>query len=231
MSRPVSSIGVVVPVHDGERYLAECIQSVLDQRHPALEIHVVDNASTDGTGEVARSFPSVRYHRLEEKGLAKALNYGIDHSIGEFLAFLDADDLWTPNRLSRQLDAFAREPDLDIVFGYIEQFVSPELDEATKATLAVTNQPLPGRHKCAMVIRRESFRRVGPFEPTVDMGDFLDWYMRARDLGLREIVLPEIVARRRIHTTNMGHTDRAKRVEYVRVLKRNLDRRRGLAGR
>lgn len=81
-----------------------------------------------------------------------------------------------------------------------------------------------------MVIRRESFRRVGRFEPTVALGDFIDWYMRARDLGLREIMLPEVVARRRIHTCNMGYTDRAKRVEYVRILKRGLDRRR-LAGR
>lgn len=227
----MQSVSVVIAVHNGERYLADAIGSVLAQRYPALEIHVVDNASTDGTGEVARSFPSVRYHRLEEKGLAKALNYGIDHSTGALLAFLDADDLWTPNRLSWQLEALAREPELDIVFGHIEQFVSPELDEATKARLAVRNERVPGRHKGAMVIRAESFRRVGPFAPTVDMGDFLDWYMRARDLALREIVLPEIVMRRRIHTTNMGRTDRAKRVEYARILKRSLDRRRGLAGR
>lgn len=231
MRHAVPLVSVVIPVHNGERYLAECIQSVLDQMHPALEIHVVDNASTDGTAEIARAFPSVVYHRLEEKGLAKALNYGIGKATGDVLAFLDADDLWTPNRLSLQLDALGREPDLDVVFGHIEQFISPELDEASKAKLAVTNARVPGLHKCAMVIRSESFRRVGPFEPTVDMGDFVDWYMRARDLGLRETMLPEVVARRRIHTSNMGHTDRAKRVEYARVLKRGLDRRRGLIGR
>ena len=231
MSPAAPSVSVVVPVHNGERYLAECVRSILDQEHPALDVHVVDNASTDGTADVARSFPSVRYHRLEEKGLAKALNYGIDHSTGDVLAFLDSDDLWTPNRLVLQLDALARDPDLDVVYGHIEQFVSPELDEATKAKLAVRDERMPGRHKSAMVIRRESFRRVGPFEPTIDMGDFIDWYMRARDLGLREVVLPEVVARRRIHTSNMGHTDRAKRVEYARILKRSLDRRRRLAGR
>lgn len=230
-SRAVPSVSVVIPVHNGEKYLAESIRSVLEQRHPALELHVVDNASTDRTADVARGFPSVRYHRLEEKGLAKALNYGIERSTGELLAFLDADDVWTPDRLSWQLDALAREPDLDVVFGHIEQFISPELDDATKAGLTVTNRPVPGLHKCAMLIRMESFRKVGPFEPTVDMGDFLDWYMRARDAGLREKMLSETVALRRVHTENMGHTDRAKRVEYVRILKRSLDRRRGLTGR
>lgn len=231
MNHAAPSVSVVVPVHNGERYLAECIRSILEQRHPALDVHVVDNASTDGTADVARSFPSVRYHHLEEKGLANALNHGIEHSTGEVLAFLDCDDLWTPNRLALQLDALARDPDLDVVYGHVEQFVSPELDDATKAKLAVRDARMPGRHKTSMVIRRESFRRVGPFEPTIDMGDFLDWYLRARDLGLREVVLPEIVSRRRIHTSNMGHTDRANRVEYVRILKRSLDRRRGLARR
>ncbi|MEZ5735857.1 MAG: glycosyltransferase family A protein [Novosphingobium sp.] len=224
------SVSVVIPVHNGEKYLAESIESVLGQSYPATEILVIDNASTDGTGVVAQSFPQVSYHRLEEKGLAKALNYAIERCCGGLLAFLDADDLWTPDRLEKQLDALAHQPDLDIVFGHVEQFVSPELDEEAKARLVIRDKLVPGRNKSAMLIRMESFRRAGPFAPEAQMGDFIEWYMRARDSGLEELMLEDVVCMRRIHGNNMGYTDRDNRVEYVRAIKRGLDRRRGMAG-
>src|SRR5262249_5192429 len=127
-----------------------------------------------------------------------------------------------------QLRAFDRQPDLDIVFGHVEQFVSPELDEAAKAKLVIRDKLLPGRNYSAMLIRIESFWRVGSFAPAKDFGDFIDWYMRARDFELRELMLQDVVYLRRIHGSNMGYTDRAKRVEYVRAIKRGLDRRRGM---
>ena len=226
MTPEAPDISVVVPVHNGERYLAECIQSVLDQRHGALELLVVDNASTDATADVARAFPTVRYFHLPDKGLSRALNHGLEHCRGGFLAFLDADDLWTPNRLALQLETFARNPEVELVFGHVEQFISPELEESVKAKLSIRHKLLPGRHRGTMLIRTESFRRVGPFEPSVDYGEFLDWYMRAAEQHIRDVMLPEVVTLRRVHGANLGYTERNRRVEYARVLKRGLDRRR-----
>jgi glycosyltransferase involved in cell wall biosynthesis len=223
-------ISVVVPVHNGARYLAECIQSVLDQRHAALELLVVDNASTDATAEVARAFPAVRYFHLPDKGLSRALNHGLEHCRGGFLAFLDADDLWTPNRLALQLETFARNPEVELVFGHVEQFISPELEESAKAKLGVRHTLLPGRHRGTMLIRTESFWRVGPFEPSVDYGEFLDWYMRAAEQHIRDVMLADVVTLRRVHGANLGYTERNRRVEYARVLKRGLDRRRRSSG-
>jgi glycosyltransferase involved in cell wall biosynthesis len=202
---------------------------VLDQRHAKLEVLVIDNASTDATAEVARRFASIRYFHLPEKGLCTALNHGLEQCQGEFLAFLDADDLWSPGRLAVQLEAFARDPAVEMVFGYVEQFISPELDESVKATLSIRNRHLPGRYRGSMLIRRESFWRVGPFEPSLDYGEFIDWYMRAQELKIREVMLPDVMTQRRIHGANFGYTDRHKRVEFARVLKRGLDRRRRLS--
>ena len=223
-------VSVVIPVYNGERYLAECIRSVLDQGRAALEVFVVDNGSTDGTADVARAFAAIRYFHLPDKGLSKALNLGIEHSRGAFLGFLDADDLWPPNRLAAQLEAFARDPALDMVFGHVEQFLSPELDEAAAARLHIRDRRLPGRYRGGMLIRTDSFRRVGPFEPSMDFAEFIDWYMRAAEHRLREAMLPEVVTLRRIHGANMGYTERNRRVEYARVLKRGLDRRRRSSG-
>jgi glycosyltransferase involved in cell wall biosynthesis len=226
MTPVAPDISVVIPVHNGERYLAAAIQSVLDQRHAGLELLVIDNASTDATADVARSFSSIHYFHLAEKGLCNALNHGLERCRGPLLGFLDADDLWTPNRLAVQLEAFAGDPAVEMVFGYVEQFISPELDEADKAKLSIRNQHLPGRYRGSMLIRSESFWRVGPFEPSVRYGEFLDWYMRAKEHNIREVMLPDVVALRRIHGANLGYTDRDRRVEFARVLKRGLDRRR-----
>jgi glycosyltransferase involved in cell wall biosynthesis len=228
MTATAPDISVVIPVHNGERYLAESIQSVLDQGHAALELLVIDNASTDATANVAGTFSSIRYFHLPDKGLSKALNYGLERCRGAFLGFLDADDLWSPNRLAVQLEAFASNPALEMVFGHVEQFISPDLEESAKAKLSIRDKHLPGRYRGTMLIRKESFWRVGPFEPSTDFGEFIDWYMRAADHKIRELMLPDLLTLRRIHGANMGYTDRHKRVEYARVLKRGLDRRRRL---
>jgi glycosyltransferase involved in cell wall biosynthesis len=228
MSSNTPEVSVVIPVHNGEKYLAESIHSVLAQEQVAVEILVVDNASTDGTPAVAGMFPSIRYFHLEEKGLAKALNYGVEQCRSTFLSFLDADDLWKPNKLVKQLEAFAEDPELEMAFTHIEQFISPELPEPVKATLSIRDARLPGRVKSTLLIRRQSFWKVGPFETTTELADFIDWYMRAEEQRLKELMLPDVLALRRIHGANLGYTDRDKRIEYVRVIKRGLDRRRRL---
>jgi glycosyltransferase involved in cell wall biosynthesis len=229
MTLVAPDISVVIPVHNGERYLAESIRSVLDQDHAALELLVIDNGSTDATADVARTFSSIRYFHLADKGLSKALNYGLERCRGAFLAFLDADDLWPPNRLAVQLEAFARNPAVEMVFGNVEQFISPELEESAKAKLSIRDKRLAGRYRGSMLIRKESFWRVGPFEPSMDFAEFIDWYMRAAEHKIREMMLPDVLTLRRIHGANLGYTDRSKRVEYARVLKRGLDRRRRLS--
>jgi len=222
-------VSVVIPVHNGERYLAKSIQSVLDQGHAALELLVIDNASSDATASVAGEFPVVRYFHLPDKGLSKALNYGLERCRGAFLGFLDADDLWSPKRLALQLEAFASNPEVEMVFGHVEQFISPDLEESARAKLSIRDKHLPGRYRSSMLIRKESFWKVGPFEPSVSYGEFLDWYMRAAEHKIREVMLPDVLTLRRIHGANMSYTDRQNRVEYARLLKRGLDRRRRLS--
>lgn len=222
------AISVIIPVHNGEKYLAESIQSVLDQNHAALEIVVVDNLSTDASADIARSFGAVKYNYLAEKGLVNALNHGIEKSAGEFLAFLDADDLWKPDKLALQLDVFQQKPDTDLVFGHVEQFVSPELEEPLKSQLLIRDKELPGYFRGSMLVRKESYLRAGQFDTATDYGDFIDWYMRTQEQGLKEVLLPDVLVMRRVHGENMGYTDTSRRIDFVRVLKRGLDRRRRL---
>jgi glycosyltransferase involved in cell wall biosynthesis len=219
-------VSVVIPAYDAERYLCEAIESVLRQTHPPLELIVVDDGSSDRTSEIALGFGgSVQCVRQSHAGVGAALNRGIAMSRGALLAFLDADDLWTEDKLALQLDALERAPELDIVFGYVRTFHSPELTAEQRSRIELQEKPIPGIYKGTMLIRREAFLQVGPFATQWKLGDFVEWYARAVDTALTSSMLPEVVAHRRLHLTNTGIRDHDSRSDYVRILKRVLDRR------
>jgi hypothetical protein len=124
------TVSVVIPTFNSARYLREAIRSVLEQTHRVLELIVVDDGSTDTSVATASRFGApVRVLRRAHAGIGASRNVGIAEAQGEFVALLDADDVWEPSKLARQLALFEAEPDLDIVFGGVEQFVSPELQD------------------------------------------------------------------------------------------------------
>jgi len=224
------TVSVVIPAFNAEKYLAEAIDSVLKQTVPVTEIVVVDDGSTDRTADIVRAYGEpVRYYHQSNHGVGHACNRGASLAGGEFLGFQAADDLWAAEKLERQLDAFARRPDLDFVFAHVQQFVSPELSDAERASVHCPEQPMAGYLAAAMLVRRAAFERVGPLATHVGVGDFIDWYDRARSLGLKEVVLPEILLKRRIHTTNLSLRHGGGRAEFARVLKGVLDRKRRAA--
>jgi hypothetical protein len=122
--------------------------------------------------------------------------------------------------------AFEREPGLDMIFGFAQQFYSPELREQDAEMIKRLEKPMPGYVPGTMLIKRSSFDRAGPFAVHWHVGEFIDWYLRATDLGLRQALIPEIVLKRRVHTTNLGVRERESQTDYVRILKASLDRRR-----
>lgn len=227
MAEKDNSISVIIPVYNGERYLAEAIESVRSQTYQPLEIIVVNDGSTDGSAEVAKRFaPAVQYCYQPNRGAAAARNHGIKLAQGKFLAFLDADDLWVANKLAYQIQTFNDDPFLDMVFGHVQQFHSPELDKAVKQQIKIPQEVIPGQHVGAMLIKRDSFVRVGNFNTDLELTELIDWYARAEEVGLNSLMLPEVVMKRRLHKASQGTYKRQHRQEYVHVLKAALDRRR-----
>jgi glycosyltransferase involved in cell wall biosynthesis len=199
-------VSVVIPVRNGAKYLGEAIHSVLvsdlRQGHADLEVIVVDNASTDASRVLAESFGSpVRVIAEPQPGAANARNSGVNLAQGDYLAFLDADDLWAPTKLQRQLDELEASPDLDLVFTHGENFLSPELTPAQRNVVVCDPEITPFILPSAMLARRQSFLRVGPL-PNLREGEFIAWYGLALSMGIRSHIIPEPLLRRRVHLSN-----------------------------
>ena len=220
-------VSVIIPVYNGERYLAEAIGSVLTQTIQPREIIVVDDGSTDGSTAVAERFSGqVQLYRQKNRGASSARNRGIEVSEGSFLAFLDADDLWLPDKLECQWREIHALSGVDMVLGTVVQFISPDVAFEKGPQLRKDREAGPAYLMGAMLVRRDSFFRVGLLNETLQLGEFIDWFQRARDMGLRWKVMDSVVLKRRIHLTNQGITKRANRKDYVSVLKMALDRKR-----
>ena len=223
-------VSVIIPVYNYARYLGEAIESVLSQTYQHLEVIVVDDGSTDQSGDVARGFEGrgVRYCHQVHAGIGPARNKGVELAQGEFLAFLDADDRWQLEKLERQLSAFEKDPELEMCFGQALQLQNgPEWEAGVKSDKRhEVAGMVPGMVPGTMLIKRVAFLRVGEFQGGWKVGEFIDWYARAVELKLRSLVLPELLLWRRIHDSNQGVRERQSVTDYARVLKAKLDRKR-----
>ena len=110
------SVSVIVPAHNAAKTLVPVLEAVYAQTFPVLEVIVVDDGSEDDTATLLRErFPQVKYVRQDQQGVSAARNRGAAEACGQYLAFLDADDVWHPDKLARQVPVFEQEPDLDLL--------------------------------------------------------------------------------------------------------------------
>lgn len=220
-------ISVILCVFNGEKYLCESIQSILSQTYHPIELIVVDDGSTDKSGDIVKSFPEVQYLFQNNTGLPSARNNGIRAAKGKYIAFIDADDLWLPEKLALQIAAYNVDPDLEIVTGFVKQFISPEIDEDIKAKLNLPNKLLPGYSTIAMLVKHDLFEKVGLFPEESIIVETISWFARAMEFRLKIKVLPDLVAMRRIHGNNISiKYKQEKNKAIIQILKSSIDRRR-----
>jgi len=220
-------VSVMIGVYNGSAYLGEAIESVLAQSHRPLELIVVDDGSDDGSGSIARAYGEpVRCITQERGGMAAARNRAVGEAGGDYFAFLDADDRFRPHKIERQLSFFASDPALDAVFGHVTEFLSPDLDDAARSRLRRPVDDMPWPTPNLMLVKRDSFFKVGLFSTELKVGIGLDWYARAMEAGLKTVVPVIVVLERRLHADNNGIRQSEQRPQYLHVLKASLDRRR-----
>jgi hypothetical protein len=218
-------LSVVIPVLNGERFVAEAVSSVLAQGYPSLEIIIIDDGSTDGTEAAVRRLPcDVHYFKQENLGPAAARNRGIRDAAGDFVAFLDVDDLWPEHTLVTLMAEMLEHPEIDVVRGYSQVM---EYDQATGTYEYRGNPKESFPYSIATaVFRKRAFDRVGWFDKTLLYGEDTDWFNRAQELEVPMKRIEAVTLHVRRHGLNMTHEKTLVELNMLRVLKKSLDRRR-----
>jgi glycosyltransferase involved in cell wall biosynthesis len=227
MRPPWPRISAIIPVFNGERYLAHALASVRGQTLPPAEIIVVDDGSTDGSAMIAVA-AGARLIQKANGGVASARNHGLKAATGDFIGFLDQDDVWPSGRLADQAEALAQHPAAGIVSGRIR----------------VLEGTIPGRRWSnvgdrelsvalnlnAALIRRAVFETIGPLSESLGSADDIEWYNRARDFGVRIHQIDTVTLLYRWHGANTSREFSRLAGDIVSALKVTLDRRRHRGG-
>ena len=219
-------IAVVIPAYNAGKFIEETIQSVFKQTYAPAEIIVVDDGSTDNTREIVSAYDEITYCRQTNQGTAAALNTGIKKARSEYLALLDHDDIWLPGKLAKQVELLESDDSVNMVFTMIENFFSSWIPDELKTKIEISDSPLVGIHKSTLFIRRADFLEVGLFSTESHTQELLDWFARAKEKGLKEKVIREVLAKRRIHGTNQTLLNKEMKNDFPKVIKAILDRRR-----
>jgi glycosyltransferase involved in cell wall biosynthesis len=214
-------LSVIMPLYNGAAFVAEAVQSVMAQLRPEDEIVIADDGSTDGGGDLAAAFSQVRVVRKVHTTIGDSVNQAIAAAKGDWLAFIDHDDRWRPQKRALQMAAFAADPTLALVFTHAANFTTVEENGAKKD---IFSAPKPAMTRPSLMLRREAFDRVGPFSSDPQVDEFIAWFARAAQLGLRSCVLPQVLYERRIHGGNFTLTRTAQvHARYFHALKGALE--------
>lgn len=217
---PGPSVSAIIPVYNGERFLATALESVLAQDYAPFEVVVCDDGSTDSTPELLASYPTLTVVRQENLGAAAARNAAVAASAGELVAFFDADDEWPANRLTLQARYLVEHPEAGCVLGRQEWLNPPPW-----LTRDARFGDLDGIPLLSAMIRRSVFDDLGGFDPTFRVAEDTDLLIRMRERGIDIAILPEIILYRRFHGANLT-AERSSPSALVRSLRQKLERER-----
>lgn len=217
-------VSVIIPVFNGERYLAEALASIWAQDYRPLEVIVIDDGSTDRTAEIARSNPAVIYVYQPNQGHGAAKNAGIVKATSDFVAFLDADDLWLPRKLTAQIEYLLSHPGT----GYVIAHMDVLLESGVAWPVFLNRQHYLSNPPCflpsALLTCKSVFKQIGGFDTSYRHANDGDWFFRARDAGISMGLLPEVLVRKRIHGDNLSY-DKLIMLETMRVVRNSIKRK------
>ncbi|MCB8967317.1 MAG: glycosyltransferase [Ardenticatenaceae bacterium] len=225
----MSLVSVIIPTYNRAQFIVQTVESVLGQTYSPLEIIVVDNNSTDDT--IERLQPYQKHIKLitepqQGMGGAYARNAGIKQAHGEYIGFLDSDDLWYPQKIEKQMALFAQNPhiawnytDSELFDGYTGQVIYTQskrhsLQEGDILRSLFVKNFIPS---ITPLIRRDVFQMVGVFFP---LHKSTDWDMMLRIASLYPIqIVPEVLASFRQHSNNVtSETGGQKAIESIQIV-------------
>lgn len=209
------TVSVIIPTYQHAQFISDAIQSVLDQTYRDFEVIIINDGSTDRTAEILDGYSDrVTVITQPNRGLPASRNVGINHSLGEFVAFLDADDFWLSNKLEKQVQLMNEDPDLGLIFtnatvlsgaitkGTIFDLVTPKSGWVEKELFQDNFMPMP-----TILVRRSCFKSVGLFDENLRSCEDYDLWLRISHL-YPVAYIDEPLACYRIGSSQMSQDDK-----------------------
>jgi glycosyltransferase involved in cell wall biosynthesis len=220
-------VSVIIPVYNGDKFLEEAIKSVLSQEYDSLECIVVDDGSIDDSAAVAKKFEQVVYLYQDNAGVASARNRGVRNASGEYLAFLDADDLWDHKKLAIQIRYLERNPELGYSLTKHSLFLADGMQELPAwVRKHQFDQKMTAYIPSALVVRKSVFEAVGEFNEHYKIGDDTDWFLRARDAGIKLGIIEDVLLYKRVHPQCLSSQTELAKKNLLKLVKASLQRAR-----
>jgi glycosyltransferase involved in cell wall biosynthesis len=215
-------VSVVIPTYNSEKYVGEALESIFTQTMALSEVICVDDASSDKTVSLIKSqFPRAKIIlNSKNAGPGYCRNQGILNSTGTFVAFLDSDDCWAPDKTEEQTQLFRADQAMEMVGGLTENF------EMQGGKHQLTPVPYFNAYMSSFIIKRETFKKIGLFNADLRLSEDQDWFLRAREGDVKMKILDRTVLMKRIHESNMTKDISFQESGMIDVLKKSLDRRR-----
>ncbi len=215
-------ISVMMPTYNNAKYIKQALESIYAQNYSNIEIIVVDDGSTDNTKEILQQYKDIKYFYIEHKGISVARNTALENAKGEYIAFLDSDDYWLPNKLNTQMQYFKDHPDCEIVFTKYENFFEDEKLKTNKRAMhekmmeKFLKQYLP-----SSIIKKELFEKYGNFDENFSGVEDTEFLYRLLKKGVSiSHIIPEVFYIRRIHGQNVTLNYNQDTVKYITAILR-----------
>jgi glycosyltransferase involved in cell wall biosynthesis len=213
------SIAVIIPVRNGTAHLRETIQCVLAQGHPDVQIVVVDDGSSDGSGALAREMGCCTVLETAGIGPAGARNLAIRESRSELLMFLDSDDLLGADAFRASVDALLSAPDAGFAQGYVQNFMV-----RADGTINIFTRPYRYINIGSGVWRRSVFERLGLFDESLRYCEDLDFFMRCWEQDIPKVLIDTLILLYRRHPGNMTRGLQGVEFGTVRAFRKRIER-------
>lgn len=233
---PAPLVSVVMATYNMGRYLPEALESALSQDYPAIEVRIVDDGSSDDTPQVLerwRGDTRVHVHRQANAGQTRAKNQGIADSRGAFIAFLDADDVWLPGKLRRQMALFAAHPEVGVVYSDYE-CMDGDGRPLPKGPTPMRRGRITGPllidnfvSFSSSVVRRSCLEACGAFDESLEMGIDYELWLRLSARYAFDFV-PQATLRYRIWPGSMSKNFKKRYASAIRIMEGFLERHPGV---
>jgi len=222
-------VSVIIPVHNCERYVGCAIQSAINQTHRPIEVIVVDDGSSDGSERIVRQFKNLTSLKQKHKGISAARNLGISAAKGEYIAFLDADDIWQEKKIEKQVLFLLNNPEIGIVICKYRGFFDQQNPPPDWLERKLFEEVRYGHIPSCLLSRTEVFEKAGLFDTEFQTGEDLEWQVRAKDAGQKIGKIDEVLVSKRYHAHNISYLDLRDRKHLLKIFRSSILRKSGVS--